>query len=322
MTESSIEKGRIGPIGQVVGKGGQATVYLLPELRLPDCDRSLVYKEYRSGQQPPHGLGAIAEARNQMTGTERNRLDEVTAWPVRVVTDHGEIRGVLQPLIPDSFYRHMTLPSGRTLRVPCEVQTLFIDRAIAARLGLPDITLANRLAICRDIAAALALLHRFNFVFGDINARNELYRLDREPTVMLVDCDAVRFRGSASVVAQLNSPDWEPPDRSLSTTSDCYKLGLLILRILGPGSQASVSRDPSRVEALDRMGMRLLRAALDTDPHRRPSAEAWEGYFRHLTASRHVADQLATADADTSEAGRSRGWKRNRATGEWEPARW
>ena len=48
-------------------------------------------------------------------------------------------------------------------------------------------------------------------MFGDVNAMNELYRLDDTPMVMFLDCDGVRPKGSKAAVRQLNSPDWVPP---------------------------------------------------------------------------------------------------------------
>jgi hypothetical protein len=323
MTDSSVERAKLGTIGPLIGRGGQGSVYRMPDLRLPDCDRPLVYKEYFTGHRPPFGLSTLAEVRSRMTSTDRNRLDDMSVWPIRVVLDGNEACGVLVPLIPDSFFCDLTSPTGRQSRTTCAAQFLFVDPARAVRLGLPKTTFADRIRICRDMAGALALLHRVDLVFGDISSRNALYRLDRAPTVLLVDCDAIRFRGSAPVVRQLNTPDWDAPEESLTIYSDRYKLGLFILRVLGPGPLASVSRDPTRVATvLDETGMRMLVTALDAEPRGRPSADAWEGFFRHWMGTGRMPARASRLEAETATHDRinSRGWIRNRATGEWEPA--
>jgi hypothetical protein len=103
---------------------------------------------------------------------------------------------------------------------------------------------------------------------------------------MLVDCDAVRFRGSAAVTRQLNAPDWDPPEGGsvLTEATDLYKLGLFVLRVLNPGAQASTAREPRRADPLLRIGrgQEMLRAALSADPRHRPTAVWWRNYFADL----------------------------------------
>ena len=63
---------------------------------------------------------------------------------------------------------------------------------------------------------------------------------------MLVDCDAVRVRGTMSAVPQLNTPDWEPPvaeQTQLTSYTDVYKYALFVLRCLSPGTNASTARE-------------------------------------------------------------------------------
>ena len=282
MSEVAVPLSLVGPLGPVLGSGGQARVSLAPALALPDAAGPLVYKQYREHSLPPHGLRALVAMRNRLTPEVRAKLDARTCWPVRVVEDGGTVRGVVLPLIPDGFMRERLLPSGRMARGPVEVQNLMVAPALTRRLGLPCPTPAQRLRLCRDFAAAMHLVHRLDLVIGDINARNALYRLDGPPHVMLVDCDAVRIKGSVSVVAQLNAPDWDPPARGelLTQATDRYKFGLFVLRCLAPGSMISINRDPSRADAaLDADGRRMLRAALSADPPRRPTAQEWGRYL-------------------------------------------
>ncbi|HEU5470198.1 MAG TPA: hypothetical protein VFV67_06055 [Actinophytocola sp.] len=315
-----LDRSELGNLGAELGQGGQAVVYLVPELRLPDATGQLVFKRYKGNQVSPNGLRAIVGVRSRLEPRTREALDTVAAWPVRVVRDNGTVCGVIMPLIPDTFFQERVLPSsGRRTRDPREVQNLFVDPTLANRLGMPDVSLRDRFAICRDLALALALLHRNGVVFGDVNAKNALFRLNPEPTVMLVDCDAVRIRGNAPVVRQLNAPDWDPPEgRVLTQATDLYKLGLFVLRTLNPGPRASTARDPGRVVGqLDTEGRAMLTAAFGP-PATRPAAAAWRAYFAKRVVPAGSPNLVAAVPVrGPAVPARSSGWRRDPATGKW-----
>jgi hypothetical protein len=162
-------------------------------------------------------------------------------------------------------------------------------------------------------------------VFGDLNAKNELFRLHPAPTLMLVDCDAVRIRGSAPVVRQLNAPDWAPPEGAvLSQATDLYKFGLFVVRALSPGPQASTARDPRRVyDILDAEGRALVTQALSATGRERPPAAAWRNYFGKRTAPARGTPSAnghrAPAPAATTPPTTTAGWRRDPQTGRWVP---
>lgn len=328
-----LQRAELGDLGTLLGTGGQAKVYEAQQLSLPDAPGPLVVKLYRSGHAPPHGLRCLVAQRNRLKPAERARLDTLTAWPLRVIEDHGEACGVVLRLIPDSFFQTRVLPgTGRQARGPREVQNLFVDPTRARFLGVPEPTLAQRLLVCRDFASALHMLHRHEMVVGDLNAKNALFRLRDRPSVMLVDCDAIRIKGSMAVVRQLNAPDWEPPEGSLlSQATDLYKFGLFVLRCLSPGSGASTARDPRHAHAtLDAEGRRLLRAALDGPPVDRPAARDWGHYLDWLLTGRRVAASFqpkrsappaSAASAASAAEEAITGWRRDPATGSWRALR-
>ncbi len=276
------ELGRLGP---ELGSGGQAVIYDVPDLRLPRAPQRLVYKKYKPGHAPRvDAMRRLIALRSGLDKPLRDRLDTITAWPIRMVSDGADVLGVVLPRIPDSFFQDVVLPaSGKTDTIVREVQHLFVEAGRCRRIGMPVPTREQRLAICRDFADALSFLHstEVDVVFGDINAKNELFRLGSEPMVMFVDCDAARIRGNIS--GQLNAPDWEPPEgRVLSQATDCYKLGLFVLRCLTPGDQGSTTVEPAAAaNVLDATGVALLAAAINGPAEKRPSARAW---FRYLCA--------------------------------------
>jgi hypothetical protein len=312
---------QLGDLGSLVGEGGQAKVYEVKRLSLVDAPGPLVVKLYRSGHAPPRGLRALVAKRNRLDPEAMARLDSFAAWPLRVVEDRGAVCGVVLPLIPSSFFQTRVLPgTGQRVRGPREVQNLFVDPARARFVGMPEPTFAQRLLVCRDFASALHLLHKHEMVVGDINAKNALFRLRDRPSVMLVDCDAIRIKGSMPVVRQLNAPDWEPPEGSvLSQATDLYKFGLFVLRCLGPGQDVSTARDPRRADAaLGVEGRNLLRAALSVRPADRPAARDWGRYLdRRVAAALRPKSSVLRAPPE----GTAPGWRRDPASGAWRAVR-
>jgi hypothetical protein len=301
----ALTENQLGPLGPQIGQGGQAKVFDLPALTLPDAQGRLVYKQYRPNAAPLHGMSRVVALRTRLAAhpVELARLDAATAWPVRQVVDSsGAVLGLVLPRIPDSYFEDLRLPSGGHEPRQREVQYLIIPPDRALRLNMPTPTPEQRLRICRDFAGALAFLHgELAVTFGDINARNALFRLDAEPTVMLIDCDAVRVRGEMATLKQLNAPDWDPPEGAdvLSQATDLYKLGLFVLRCLTPGLGSSVNRDPAVARgALDNVGLDLLRHALTGPPGGRPSAETWHRYLRRRLGEALAPPRLTRVDPD------------------------
>lgn len=281
---AEIDVSALGTLGPVLGSGGQAVVYDLPDLQLPGTQARLVYKCYRAGMGTSRSaLARLIGSRLRLPAALRDRLDSISAWPLVAVLDGTEAVGVVLPRIPDAYFQDIVLPSGAATAVVREVQYLFVSPDRNDRIGMPTPDDEQRLRICRDLADALAFLHSVDLeiTFGDLNAMNELYRLGAEPMVMLVDCDAARPRGSMD--AQPNTPDWIPPDpqERLSRSSDCYKLALFVLRCLTPGPQGSTRTDPDAAAGvLDAAGIDLLRAAIEGPRAQRPTAVEW---FDHLS---------------------------------------
>ncbi|HEX6343915.1 hypothetical protein [Umezawaea sp.] len=242
----------------------------------------------------------MVASRNALDDATRAKLDAVTAWPVRVVEENGHAVGIVMPLIPEPYFDLVTRNAGvkKSLR---EVQNLFVAPDRALRLGRPVPTDEQRLRICRDFAGGLAFLHHeLKIVVGDVNPKNAVYRLDAEPMVLFLDCDAVRPTGVVARVKQLNFPDWLPPEGgALSRATDHYKLGLFILRCLTPGAYSSVNTDPAAAATcLDPEGLAMLRRALGPVPADRPTAREWEARLRLLLGESLVPPRLGEVRLD------------------------
>ncbi|WP_410610276.1 hypothetical protein [Amycolatopsis sp. lyj-109] len=286
----TIEHADLGKLGGQLGRGGQAVVLEAPEVTLPGVPGPLVYKQYKKPPNSGDELRKIVAQRDKLSAVDRARLDGCTTWPLRVVERAGVPCGVLMRRIPPEFGEQVKeIHTGNTKWKPCEVQFLFVDTAL---LGGPLVgrrvpTWEQRLTICRDFAGMLDFYHeRVNAVFGDINPKNELYRLDDTPSVMFIDCDGVRLMSQGASNVQLNVDDWRPPEGgSLNRLTDRYKFGLFVRRSLLPGARASIATDPGAMAGvLDAEGADLLTRAIakGADPRQRPSPYEWWRYFSIL----------------------------------------
>jgi hypothetical protein len=286
--EVTVDEGRLGTRDRL-NHGANGTIWRLTGFQLTSDPGALVYKQYQGpaavGVSLP-GLKSIVQARLRLTDRQRALFDELTVWPLRVVIDGaGEPVGVLMRLIDSVFRQDIRLPSGKRETIAREVQHLIFDPVAARRAGVDvpaDRDRTARFTVCERMAMAMSIMHGAKLVYGDLSARNVLYRLHPTPSVLLVDCDAVRVRGNAAVNKQQNSPDWDPPEGGQQTqASDRYKLALFVLRCLMPGRNASLNRDPATAgKVLDQAGQQLMRAALTGPPNDRPLAREWLSYLR------------------------------------------
>lgn len=295
----TLTEGDLGP-REALGKGGMALVYRLPDLYLPDTPAGQwVYKKYKTKARPvsTFALQQLVLSCANRDPSQRTAIERSANWPVRVVVDsnHGA-SGVVLPLLEDEFFFELHKSSGLVDLKPLELQFLMQDEDYCRRVGVPSVSDAQRREIVRSLTYCLAVLHRAEYVYGDISARNFIISLTPRVRVKAVDCDAIRVRGSqAATGKQPHSPDWEPPEcvaakrqkdhvryAIQSKATDSYKLGLAILRLLTPGKGSSVNTDPTRARhVLPAHLYRLLELSLSADPAQRPSPKDWyQGLLR------------------------------------------
>jgi hypothetical protein len=328
---SVVSVAELGP-RERLNAGANGTIHLLRSHQVSSLPGPLVFKEYRLGAVSVSlpGLQSIIAVRNRMPAERRDVFDNLVVWPLRVVVNEGVALGVLMRLISDDFWEEIALPSGRLSREPREVQHLIFDPGTARmrQVAVPaDDDLASRLRICARLAYALAILHGANLVYGDLSARNVLYRLVPTPSTLLVDCDAVRVRGTAAVNKQQDSPDWDPPETAAARAArqparqtqetDRYKLALFILRCLTPGRGSSLNRDWSRAAALlDPAGAGLMRAALEGPARDRPKAREWLYYLRSRLGIAPLPPPTGPVPVPPRQVVNNNGWRRA-ADGTW-----
>ncbi len=286
-------------LSAALAAGSQGTIYRVERSRDLGFSFPLIYKEFsETTAVSGAALERMAAFRQEQADQDRLVLDQRTVWPCAVVAQGTRICGYVMQEIPDTFMQTIITMSGAGEPIAREVQHLFVSDAIS-RKNLGEVPKATeRLMLAREMAFVLGFLHKRELVYGDLSYKNAVYTLRPAPMVMLLDCDAVRFRGQGAAVAQLNSPGWGAPEKGPQTIeTDRYKLGLFVLRTLTPGVNAQ-NRDPAKASAvLDREGMALLERSLGGDPHDRPSGKDWVGYLdAHIAARGGVRPRTRPAE--------------------------
>lgn len=208
--------------GEELGEGGQGRVHVL------GSDPSRAMKRFLQ----PVPVGEVEFRYLVRLGVAvRRHLTEVPVdfvWPERPSLDGDTLVGYIMPVISDD-YREPIAGKSRERRLYFAVPREGPFRPAVT----PDFR--ARVALVRAIAHFLYVLHRLDHVYGDISWLNFLFRLDPQPTVLVLDVDAIRRIGSGSLLQQpdAESRDWEDPTRmDLGFDRDRYKFSLLAYRLL------------------------------------------------------------------------------------------
>ena len=302
-----IKKADLGALTKIA-EGGFGIVYRTSGFRLPGGSQELAYKEFTTEvAEQQRSARAAVDLWERLDDPTRDRLGSHSAWPCALVHDRRRVCGLLMPLLGDDyFFRTHGAINGAGQRKPRTLEWLIATRQqrIAANADVPDIDRLERHVLLGKLVYVLGLLHRLEWVYGDLSFKNVVFGLG-PPRVMLVDCDgaaplADRSRG------QSHSPFWDPPEHQANEAlqqddrSDVYKLGLAILRCLTPGKGAATTRDLARLSGvLDADGKHLVGLALSADPLQRPTAKELFRYFERLVQPRIAAPVIRSADVLT-----------------------
>ena len=278
-----VDISRLGPLVKI-NEGDKGGMYRLHSFGVPG-HRDLVFK--RDFEQlaavKSENLQKLVEYRTALPPLDRDRLDAAYTWPLCLVRDGSELVGHLMPLLGSEWFQVVEPSPGRMDEAPREAKWIVSPIAYAARcnVAVPPAGDPLRLAYCAKLAYALSLLHRHQICYGDLHWKNVIYTPGPAPQVKLVDCDSAKVDPTSALI-QDDQDYWSPPEpkHMQSPASDCYKLALFILRCLDAHGPAHTRSAKRAAPYLDAAGMALLKAGLDKDPTRRPSAKQWYGYLR------------------------------------------
>ncbi|ORV62551.1 protein kinase domain-containing protein [Mycobacterium fragae] len=292
-TRPVIGRDKLGVLSKI-GQGGQGVVYRAPNVKTKFA-ASMVYKEYKAQSRSDIDFTALAAmpalVEESLSYAQAERLISFAAWPCALVEDGGASTGFVMPAIPEAFFIDLTTVKGVS-RTTAEFQHLLNHSSVLAARGI-GVDDAQRYSLLREVASALAFMHKHGVCVGDISPKNLLFSLSPHEAVYFIDCDAMRING-VSALPQMETPDWEaPPGEELATIySDAYKLGLLALRLLaGDHDTKNLQHIPASTPALLRQ---IITDTLSNAPQQRPLPEAWSYVLGHAIEQAQHQKKTAT----------------------------
>jgi serine/threonine protein kinase len=301
-TRQVIQRDKLGVLTKI-GQGGQGVVYRAPNVKTKFA-ASMVYKEYKPQARADIDFTALAAmptlVEESLTYTQAERLISIAAWPCAIIEDTGTPTGFVMPAIPDEFFIPLTTAKGVSPST-AEFQHLLNHSSVLAARGI-TLDDAQRYALLRETASALAFFHKHGVCVGDISPKNLLFSLTPHEAVYFIDCDAMRIN-TVSALRQVETPGWEAPaGEELATIySDAYKLGLLAVRLLaGDHDTANPQHLPSTTPDLLRQ---VITDTLTNPPQRRPLPEAWNYVLGNaIEHAQHRQKSAAPAPVSTAPA--------------------
>lgn len=197
-------------------------------------DPNVLFKEYRKNACTPADdlrIGRLIEVPRGLSATDREQLERASCWPISRVVENNRTVGVLLPRAPAKFSFALQSLTGTGDRKPLAIDWLAKDPAQQAKRGLPRTTFAQRLKVCRDIAAVAAVFEQEKIVYGDWSYANAFWSAS-DFSGYLIDVDTCAFDARPFV----NTPNWEDPfvpqNGRIDSTTDRYRLALLVARCL------------------------------------------------------------------------------------------
>jgi DNA-binding helix-hairpin-helix protein with protein kinase domain len=256
-------RGRLVPLGKVLGSGGEGAVFEAAD------GRGLAAKIYHDSLSADHAakMAAMTEMA-EMAASRGDELFKFLAWPVALLHRQpgGPVAGFLMPRIRGlQPIHHLYSPKSRMTGFPRANWTFLLHTAA-------------------NLARAFAAVHAGGqIVIGDVNHGNVL--VSDQAVVKLIDCDSVQLTvGGRSFLCGVGVSTHTPPElqggslRVLRTRNhDQFGLAVLIFQLLFMGrhpfsGQYLGSGDLPLEKAIKEFRFAYGRAAASRLMHRPPFA--------------------------------------------------
>src|SRR4051794_24255972 len=211
------------PIGNLIGRGGEGTVYEV------QGDPTLVAKIYHKRPLDDNQVAKL----QAMVSVWSSPLETIAAWPRSILYDPTSRKpcGILMTRMDDAKQLHELY--GTTNR----------------RRHFPEVGWHHMVLAARNTAAAFQTLHAANVLVGDVNQGNLL--VDKRMCVRMIDCDSFQISSNGRTFAcPVGTPHFTPPelqsqklrDILRSQNHDRFGLAILIFHLLFVGRHPFAGR--------------------------------------------------------------------------------
>jgi hypothetical protein len=241
--------------------------------------RVRLFKQFTENHLAAVDAGALAQLirwRRDLPGRDRDRLDDIAAWPLAAVREHNVLVGVLVPAAGDRFFS-MRRNGSRTPRDLFELT--------GAGDGSP--APAGTLIVLGRFIQAVRRLHAHGVVVNDLQPANVLCAVAPDAGVYVVDCDSTVSPGRWDRVGPPAAPDLMhavvSPDAPPTVGTDLAKLLWVVVRVLLEAPNVTVLGDHDRrrlADAVTPESRNVLLGLLD----RPADPDAWDALARQWAA--------------------------------------
>jgi hypothetical protein len=261
-------------LGPELGSGGQGRVMAVSGF-LINGQWPAAVKTYTPEVLPQVNAAAletIVALPRQLAPEDSQWLLASTAWPAVVVEDAGKVCGFLMRAVPQEFYFGFHTQTRGAQPKLADMAFLLNPDQYVRSAGI-QVSERDRLALLVSVAGSLSRLHALGIHAGDLSPKNLLFSLAPAPGCFALDCDAMQVRGE-TVLAQIQTPDWEVPEGEASATvaADSCKFGLLAIRLFACDQS---SRDVAPLAAVSPEVADLAERSQNPDPLHRPAPGDW-----------------------------------------------
>lgn len=285
-----IARGSLGRLHKL-GAGGSGDVFEI-------IGTGTVYKEFNAASRRTDVVlwarGSVSFWQG-LSATDQAELAAMAVWPTDLVEHHGDVVGVVMPLIPDDYWYRRSAKDGSIERLSSTFTWLMVARdRLTGRFDADALfDDAVRFNLVAQMLHIVAWLHARGVVFGDISMNNFVFALN-PPRVMALDTDAVvTSPATASSTGRMTNfyvpPEMQtmPPQTTVDEQTDIWKAAALTLRTMTPGKGAMQRRADAVAmlgAAVPRAVVDLLRRALASDRAGRPPVAQLAKELRELVA--------------------------------------
>lgn len=207
-----------------LGTGGEGSVYDVVKQELTDilpADK-MVAKIYHK-KNDKQRLGKI------ITMLQNRPDDSSVAWPLALLIDSNK-----------NFYGYLMEKLDSEHFQPW----LELSDAKSRKKIAPDFDVKYALMACRNLAAALASIHKAGHMVGDVNESNIF--VSSESKVLIVDTDSAQIKGKDGRIfpCEVGKPEYTAPeishgalrDNPRTPATDNFALAIVIFQMLTGGS--------------------------------------------------------------------------------------
>lgn len=290
-----VQRSSLGALRPPVSKDDGESVQIAPLAE----DNNVLFKEYRTGTCTPADdarLDRLIAVPRRLREADRALLARATCWPLSRVVDSGRTVGVLLPRAPAHFNFALKRVNGTGSPKPLAIDWLAKDIDRQAARGLPKVTFAQRLKVCRDIVGVAAIFEEEKIVYGDWSYANAFWSVS-EFSGYVIDVDTCAFDKRPWV----NTPNWEDPLTTqggwVDSTTDRYRVALLVARCLSgerdPAAAIRTAQSSALAARMPGVGQILTTTVQARSRETRPTIAA---ILAELTQSTSTTSTISTAN--------------------------